>query len=268
MSVASALRKKVPENNCRGDLSPQPGQAYKRYFEIVPALSDALRDHAYRIRHRVYCEELGYEPPQPDCRERDEYDPQSLHVLIRSVQLGEFIGCTRIIRTHPRDPCYPLPFEKLCVTALDRSIIEPSRLARGTIAEVSRLAVIARFRRRKGEDKTPLSISDEDFDTAIHPRFPYIPLALYLATVELARLNGIELLFVLTEERLASHFRKLGVNILTIGAPVEHRGKRIPSMMHTGAIIGDLKPIFQPLYHAIAADVAHGLKLFRNRAPV
>jgi len=32
------------------------GKAFKQYFEIVPALSDALRDHVYRIRHQVYCE--------------------------------------------------------------------------------------------------------------------------------------------------------------------------------------------------------------------
>ncbi len=255
MSVAQALPKEVPQNNGNVDLPQEPSRTYQRCFEVVPALSHALRDHAYRIRHRVYCEELGYEPPQSDCRERDEYDSQSLHVLIRSLHTGEFIGCTRIIRTRPRDPCHPLPFEKVCATALDRSIVEPSRLARDTIAEVSRLAVIAPFRRRKGEGRNPLPISDADFGTPARPRFPYIPLALYLATVELARLNGIETLFVLTEERLASHFARLGVRILAIGAPVEHRGTRIPSMMHTDAIIGGLKPIFQPLYRAIAADI-------------
>ena len=35
---------------------------YRKYFEIVPALSDELRDEAYRIRHAVYCEELGWDP--------------------------------------------------------------------------------------------------------------------------------------------------------------------------------------------------------------
>lgn len=256
MSVAEALRTEVPQINGGLHSALEPSQTFRRCFEVVPALSHALRDHAYRIRHRVYCEELGYEPPRSDRREWDAYDAQSLHLLIRSVQTGEFIGCTRIIRTSPQDPCYPLPFERVCATALDRSIVEPSRLARGTFAEVSRLAVIASFRKRKGEDRTPLPTSDADFGTPAQPRFPYIPLALYLATVELARLNGIETLFVLTEERLANHFARLGVKILAVGAAVEHRGRRIPSMMRTGAIIGDLKPIFQPLYRAIAEDIA------------
>lgn len=239
------------------------GKAFKQYFEIVPALSDALKDDVYRIRHQVYCEELAYEPSRPDRRESDEYDAHSLHVLIRSVKTGEFVGCTRIIRPRLQDPHYPLPFERTCIASLDRSIVDPAKLPRDAIAEVSRLAVIAQFRKRKGEAKSPLTISDRDFGTPAQPRFPYIPVGLYLATVELARLNGIETLFVLTEQRLASHFRKLGVEIKTIGAPVEHRGRRIPSMMSAGAIIKDLKVIFRPLYRTVAAEVASGLKTSR-----
>jgi len=236
------------------------GKAFEQYFEIVPAFSDALKDDVYRIRHQVYCEELAYEPQRPDRRESDEYDAHSLHVLIRSVKTGEFVGCTRIIRAQPQDPYYPLPFENICAATLDRSIVDPAKLPRDTIAEVSRLAVIARFRKRKDEGKKPVSISDQDFGTPTQPRFPYIPVSLYLATVELARLNGINTLFVLTDERLASHFRKLGVDIQTIGAPVEHRGKRIPSIINASDIIKNLGVIFRPLYRTIAAEVALGVK--------
>lgn len=232
------------------------GKAFKEYFEIVPALSDVLRDEVYRIRHQVYCEELAFEPVRPDRRERDEYDAHSLHLLIRALRTGEFIGCTRIVRARPGDPHYPLPFEKTCAKVLDRSIIDPSKLPRDGIAEISRLAVIAQFRRRKEDEKAPLSITDKDFGSPEQPRFPYIPVGLYLGTIELARLNGVDTLFVLTEPRLANHFRKFGVNIKPIGGPVEHRGQRIPSVMGTHGIIDGLWAIFRPLYRTIAADVA------------
>ena len=231
------------------------GKTFKQYFEIVPALSDPLRDHVYRIRHQVYCEELAFEPQRPDRRERDEYDAHSLHLLIRSVRSGEFMGCTRIVRARPGDPYYPLPFEKTCAATLDRSIIDPARVPRDTIGEVSRLAVIAQFRKRSHDEKSPLSISDKDFGTPEQPRFPYIPVGLYLGTIELARLNGIDTLFVLTEPRLANHFRKFGVNMQIIGGAVEHRGQRIPSMMSTHGTIDNLWAIFRPLYRTIAADV-------------
>jgi N-acyl amino acid synthase of PEP-CTERM/exosortase system len=234
------------------------GKGFKQYFEIVPASSDALKDEVYRIRHQVYCEELAFEPQRPDRRERDEHDVHSLHLLIRSIQTSEYIGCTRIVRPRPEDPHYLLPFERTCAATLDRSIVDPAKLPRDTIAEISRLAVIARFRKRKSDSKRPLVISDEDFGTPKQPRFPYIPIGLYLATIELARLNGINTLFVLTEERLANHFRKLGVMVQTIGAPVEHRGQRVPSMMSTNGIINNLWAIFRPLYRAIADEVAQG----------
>jgi N-acyl amino acid synthase of PEP-CTERM/exosortase system len=239
---------------------------FKQYFEIVPALSDALKDEVFRIRHQVYCEDLAFEPRRLDKRESDEFDVQSLHLLIRSVRTHQFIGCTRIIRVRPDDPQQLLPFERSCAETIDRSIVDPARLTRSSIAEVSRLAVISPYRRRKGESKTPLSMSDTDFVMIGHPRFPFIPVALYLGTVELARLHGIETLFVLTEPRLANHFKKLGVRIQTIGPAIEHHGLRIPSMMSTSTVINNLKTILRPLYHTVAKEIEAGLTDASSRA--
>jgi len=234
------------------------GNAYRQYFELVPAYSDSLKDKVYRIRHQVYCEDLAFEPQRPDQREYDDYDAHSLHLLIRSVQTGEFVGCTRIVRVRPTDPDHPLPFEQTCGSTLDRSIVDPTRLPRNSIAEVSRLAVISRYRKRKDDDKkSPVPLSDADFGTPAQPRFPYIPISLYLGTIELARLNNIKTLFVLTERRLATHFKRLGVNIRTIGDPVEHRGERIPSMLNPDEVIDNLQKMVRPLYRVIAAEVAN-----------
>ena len=83
---------------------------------------------------------------------------------------------------------------------------------------------------------------------------------MYLGAVELAHLNNIEKLFVLTEPRLASHFGKLGANIHTIGEPVEHRGMRIPSMLEPNDIIKNMRAMIRPLYRVIAEEVAWGAK--------
>jgi N-acyl amino acid synthase of PEP-CTERM/exosortase system len=243
------------------------GTSFKRYFQIVPALTGELRDHAFRIRHQVYCEELKYEPLRPDRRETDEYDAHSLHCLIRSVKTGEFVGCTRLVLCRPGDPHYPLPFERTCVQTLDRSILDPQALSRQRIAEVSRLAVVSRFRTRRGEKDSPAPLSDESFGAGINPRFPYIPVALYLATTELAALHGIHTMFLLTEPRLARHFAKLGVNIIQIGDEVEHRGTRVPSVVNVHKIIDGLNFIMRPLYEAIAQQVRDGVREQREREP-
>jgi len=235
------------------------GKAFKQYFEVVPALSDVLKDEVFRIRHQVYCEDLAFEAPRPDKRERDDYDAQSLHLLIRSVQIGDFIGCTRIVRVRPDDPHLPLPFEKSCAVTLNRSLVDPAKLPRDTIAEISRLAVISRFRKRKGEAQTPLGNYDKNFGTWKQPRFPYISSALFLGVIEMACLNGIDTLFMLTEEREVSSISRLGVRIQTIGGAVEHRGKRVPSMINTPSVLKNLNFLIRPLYRTVAAEVAAGL---------
>lgn len=230
-------------------------KTFKQYFEIVPAHSETLKEEVYRIRHRVYCEDLGFEQTTLEKREIDKFDSHSLHLLLRSTQSNKFIGCVRIICTQPSNPEQLLPFQESCAAVLDRSIIDPAKLPRNKIAEASRLAVVSDYRRRKGEATSPISISDEDFGSPQQPRFPYIPVALFFGAFNLAQAMGIEHLFILTEERLAKHFNKIGFNIKQIGEPIEHRGKRIPSVFDVNSTINSIRPILQPLYRAVSDDI-------------
>lgn len=235
------------------------GEGFRKYFEIATAFDDAGRNNVFGIRHEVYCEELGFEPVRPDRRETDEYDRHSLHCLMRtSTEPHSLVGCNRLVMARPEEPDYPLPFERTCAATLDRSIIDPAKEPRGAIAEVSRLAVRAYYRRRKGETKAAVAISDEDFGTKEQPRFPYIPIGLYLGVIALAKHEGIETLFVLTEPRLAEHFAKLGVKITQIGGPVEHRGIRVPSMMNVDSIIKGLRFFVKPIWRVVAEEIEAG----------
>ncbi len=229
--------------------------SFKQYFSIIPAFSEALKNEVYNIRHQVYCEDLKYEQTRSDKREIDSYDTQSLHILIRSNKTKEFIGCVRIIRPQPDSSDQLLPFEKSCSAVLNRSIIDPAKLPPHKIAEASRLAIVSSYRKRKGEQNNPANITDHDYGTAKQPRFPYIPVSLYLATFYLAHLNKIDYLFSLTEERLANHFKKLGFKIQLIGDSIEHRGNRFPSVMDVNATINGIRPILRPLYQTISNDI-------------
>ncbi|MBS0357475.1 MAG: PEP-CTERM/exosortase system-associated acyltransferase [Proteobacteria bacterium] len=235
------------------------GEGFRKYFEIATAFDDAGRNDVFGIRHEVYCEELGFEPVRPDRRETDEYDRHSLHCLLRtSTEPHVLVGCNRLVMARPEEPDYPLPFERTCAATLDRSIIDPAKEPRGAIAEVSRLAVRAYYRRRKGETKAAVALSDDDFGTKEQPRFPYIPIGLYLGVIALAKHEGIETLFVLTEPRLADHFAKLGVKITQIGGPVEHRGIRVPSMMNVDSIIKGLRFFVKPIWRVVAEEIEAG----------
>lgn len=238
------------------------GRGFRSYFRIDTALTESLLDEVLRIRHEVYCEDLGFEPVRPDRRERDEYDRHSVHCLLRtSSSPFHPVGCVRLVQADPNDLTAPLPFERACAEALDRSICDPAQLPRDRIAEVSRLAVRRTYRRRKGEARSPAnSIEDGDFGTKAQPRFPYIPVSLYMGAIAIAAREGIDTLFVLTEPRLASHFAKLGVRITRIGGPIEHRGTRIPSMIDVRDVIDNMRLLMRPLWREVVAEIDQSYK--------
>lgn len=231
-------------------------EGFARRFQVVPALTPYLRDQVFRLRHAVYCEDLRYEPIRPDGREKDEYDRSAVHLLLRHLPDNEFVGCARLVRPEHGNPGFLLPFERVCADTLDRTVIDPAQMPRERIAEVSRLAVIAKFRRRHGEAFAPVSLSDEDFGDSGRVRYPFILVGLYLGVVAIAALHGIDKLFLLSEPRLASHFARLGIRIVQIGPGVEHRGVRVPSVMDVASIVGNLNPHTFGLYGEIMEEVA------------
>jgi N-acyl amino acid synthase of PEP-CTERM/exosortase system len=233
--------------------SAELGENFRTRFDIVPAFTDALRDEAYRLRHAVYCKDLGFEPLQPNARETDRYDAHSTPILVRHVPTAEFVACARLVRPRLEAPDEPLPFEITCGNVLDAALLRSQPLARDKVAEVSRLAVISKFRRRKGEARTEVGLTENDFDGG---RFPYILIGLYLGVVAIGRLQGVERLYLLSEPRLAGHFARLGVEIVQIGGPVEHRGIRIPSMISVPRLVEGLNRYVRPLYDVILAQVS------------
>jgi N-acyl amino acid synthase of PEP-CTERM/exosortase system len=235
-------------------------QGFKRYFDVAPAVSDDLQDQAYGIRHRVYCEELGFEPVREDRRERDPYDARAMHVLVRSTKVDRFVACARLVRVDPDDPSSLLPVERTCAHTIDRSIVDPAKLPRDSIAEISRLAIVPEFRRRNGEQHAAIAVSEADFGKVDLPRFPYIQVSLYLGAIALAKELGVETIFVLTEPRLASHLWKLGVRIRRIGGPVEHRGERVPSTMTVSSIEANLPRSVRPLWELIGEQIRAGFE--------
>jgi N-acyl amino acid synthase of PEP-CTERM/exosortase system len=229
-------------------------EGFKSRFEVVPAITDELKDEVYRLRHSVYCEDLKWEPVRPSGLESDEYDMHSVHILLRHVATRENVGCVRMVLTRPQDPAFRLPFERVCDGNLDPTGTVFNSLPRDKVAEISRLAVIGKYRKRRGETERPVPTTNI-LGIEKMPRFPYILIGLYLGVVAIARQQGIETLFILTEPRLANHFRKLGVEIKQIGKPVEHRGMRVPSVMSVSDIIIGLNPYVRPIYDEIVETV-------------
>src|SRR4051812_31450062 len=67
---------------------------------------------AKRLRHRVYCEERGYEPGQNGL-EQDEFDGNAAHVLLRSRVTGEVFGTVRLVLSKPESDL-GFPMQRVC----------------------------------------------------------------------------------------------------------------------------------------------------------
>jgi N-acyl amino acid synthase of PEP-CTERM/exosortase system len=228
------------------------GSRFEDLFEFSLALDAPSVKMVYQIRHDVYCRELGWEAVRDDGLEMDEYDPHSVHCLLRKRGTGELVGCSRLVLARPDEPAFPLPFELSCRDVIHRDQFDPASLPRHDVGEVSRLAVMSAFRQRQGESQEPVSVDERDFQSrGGQPRFPFIPMSLYLGAAAVARRLSVENVFVLTEPRLASHFVRLGFDIHPIGDEIEHRGARVPSLLSSSKVVGNLRPLIKPLYAVI-----------------
>ncbi|MCL2656764.1 MAG: PEP-CTERM/exosortase system-associated acyltransferase [Betaproteobacteria bacterium] len=242
-------------------LAPNLGESFRQLFQISIALNETDREEVFRIRHDVYCKDLHWEPEQASGMESDHYDGHSIHCLIRTNEAPPHrVGCVRLVIPSPDNPSEQLPLEESCANTLDRSLFDPATQDRRHIAEVSRLAIVNSFRRRKDEEREPGTIQSRDFGTEENPRFPFIPVGLYLAGYAVAEFLDLENTVVLTEPRLAKHFNRIGFDIRQIGGPIEHRGTRIPSVMHIPTAIKNMRPMLQPMWQLIRDKVQEDFK--------
>jgi N-acyl amino acid synthase of PEP-CTERM/exosortase system len=232
------------------------GESFNEYFAISPALDAASREDVYRIRHEVYCRDLGWEAVREDGMETDGFDAQSVHLLLTHKASGMLVGCTRLVLTDPADRAKLLPFEKSCAAVLDRSRFDPSAVPRDSLGEISRLAVMRDFRQRKGENQSALAMSSEDFEPrGPQSRFPFIPMGLYMGVAAVADRLNIEYNFLLTEPRLAQHFARIGLFIEPAGGEIEHRGVRSPWLLRRSQVIPNLRPLVRSMYDVIQLSV-------------
>lgn len=236
------------------------GHLFHRYFRVVAANTDALRDEVYRLRYEVYCRELGYEDPSafPDGREIDAHDAHALHCLLLHRPSGVYAGCVRLVRPDPLAPAAPLPFEKVCAGRLWPSGLETVTAERSRIGEISRLAVPARFRRRQGEKGSPGGVLPEKGKAGRGRRTPPIALGLYLAAAAAGLREGLEGVFALMEPKLARRLHGYGIHFRQVGEAVEHRGERAPFYIDRAGLYAHISPLVRGLLEVVQRDLEKG----------
>lgn len=226
------------------------------YLTPLMANTHELRDEVFKIRHKVYCEELKFEPVAADGLEIDEFDHYSRHCLIRHLNSNELAGTVRIVR--PLQDDEQLPIEKYCLNSITRQDLNPNKFARKDICEISRLAVPAQFRRRQMDRFAGAAtgvINQQAYSETELRCFPFIAIGLYFAAAATAIEGNIAHAFVMMEPRLARSMSFVGIKFEQIGPVVDYHGKRAPYYINRELLLKNMKPGFAVMLDAIRDNI-------------
>lgn len=243
---------------------------FSKYFNIYLADTPELKKEVFRIRYKVYCEELGYEPLDkfPDKLEKDIYDNRSIHCILQHKPTGIYAGCVRLILSNQDSPNDQFPFEYIC----PNHSLDFNTMPREHFGEVSRLAVLSRFRKRLGEENTPEGLivfdqkkEDKQLEDKAKQkrRSPVIALSLYLAATVVVVDLELEYALTLMEPRLARHLRMMGLNFSPIGKAIDFHGKRGPFSIKIPGLVNNLRKnsevygLFQTIYNSVGNKSSH-----------
>ncbi|PIY28230.1 MAG: PEP-CTERM/exosortase system-associated acyltransferase [Comamonadaceae bacterium CG_4_9_14_3_um_filter_60_33] len=218
---------------------------FETHFEVVPAVQSHMLEKVFRIRHQVYCEELGFEPNRVNQLEQDEFDNNSIHCLLLHKPTQTYVGCVRLVLADTQAPESELgfPFEQVCGKAVRWAFDASAGTGRKQYGEISRLAITANFRRpRNGVpqlDGTHPKLDAREEEA--RRLFPSIAVGLYLAVAAMGLSKGLDGVFAMMEPRLARQLSRFGIQCQPAGEAVEHRGIRVPYFISRHSLLDNLR---------------------------
>jgi N-acyl amino acid synthase of PEP-CTERM/exosortase system len=229
---------------------------FSDFFQASQAISHHEKKEVFRLRHKVYCEELNFELPRPSGLEHDDFDRRALHCSLADAQSGEIAGTLRLIHCH-QEPG-PLPIEKYFAGRFTAPHLTPSCFPRQHVCEISRLAVAAKFRRRikdtAAKDLPTLSSSSRPFNR-------YIAIGLYLMATAMCLEKGYYHGFVTIEPSLARILQRIGINFNQIGESIDFNGKRAPYYLNAREVAANLQPEYLELMQSLSSQLLTGTEL-------
>jgi N-acyl amino acid synthase of PEP-CTERM/exosortase system len=204
---------------------------FDKHYEVFLADTRESKEINYSIRYQTYCEEMGFENKDDFPREQefDDHDKHSAHFIVRHKPTGHWVGAMRLIFQNSQS----LPIVQYCdiEDQIAKNDTSPA-------VELSRLCVVKEVRRGLVDIDSP--DCDKDESKAIKETYKEqlshnhqkinrsIIWGLFNAVTEYCYSNNIETWYFITTTALAKVLRKGGCNMLNIGVPCYHKGKRYP----------------------------------------
>lgn len=193
--------------------------AQKYEYSVVVPGTKAYEEYC-ALRHEVFCSELGRVPSTGELAgsrpvETDDFDEHSVHVLCRSLETGDAVGCARLI----------LPSAKGLNVLARYKLHTNAASNEGSIGEIGRLAISSKLRRYRRDTvlvgpALPANVSD-DVCQDVKRDGPMVALGLYREVFRLASEYGITHCYAAMEPSLSRMLNRLGFPFQEAG-PVNH----------------------------------------------
>ncbi len=246
--------------------------SFTRYFRFIIADTEERRRSCFHIRHQVYAEELGWENANSEGEECDEFDASAMHFLVQHKSSEHYAGTIRLVFPMSSSADGILPVEQHTGAGFYEGFAKPSTYLASQTAEVSRLAVSSRFRRRLFEQKGHFGIQTEgypDISRAENSRiFPSIAIGLYLGALSVGLHLRLPIIFALMEARLQRRLAPLGLNFQQCGECIEFKGQRAPFQMElenlTQQLPGPIKSLYELIDEEIKGQLLGGVNYLRK----
>lgn len=206
---------------------------FDKHFEVVLADTESARRIHYQIRYQVYCLEEGFEDHMnfPNREERDEWDENSVHFLVRSKITDEWVAAMRLVLPSPKG----FPLEQIC--KVDPSVASP--MLGDSVVEVSRLCIVDNYRHQQQATHSvntakafPRIVSDTPEPRVRNRRYKSeIVMGLMRAAAVYSREHQIPNWYFLSTPAFARMMNWLNFQLVKLGPACEHRGKRLPFLI-------------------------------------
>lgn len=196
-----------------------------------PTQDAHLLDKAYQLRFQVYCLECAYLDAieHPQGREVDDHDAHASHFVALNLQ-DELVGYVRLV--HPdAQGCFPLQHHGL---QLHEGYTVPPP---AESAEISRLMISPRYRRRRGDKPSGVTVQEEhEQDMERRASSPQILLSMYRQMYQHSLQHNIRYWYAAMERYLAVALKSMNFGFEQIGPYTDYYGPVAP-------FLGDLRKL-------------------------
>jgi len=197
-------------------------------FQVFLADTELSQRLHFQIRYRVFCIDQGFEDRKAPGlgEEKDHWDEQSLHFLVREKSTGQWVATMRAILPKAK----PFPVESLCNYIFSDDLT----YKRDASCEISRLCIVKRYRGRQGLSDPHREVSgcntgDQRIgECLLRRQEPEIMLGLFRAALGYSLNHKVKHWYFLISPSLARIIKRIGVTLQKIGPEIEHKGTRAP----------------------------------------